>query len=110
MKVAIDVESLTMGDLEDWERATGENANALLARFEAGEVKFTDFTMRELNALVWVFARREDPSLTLDDVRQSRLQDVDFGRPPAGAGARGASGSRRSQGSTRGARRAPSTR
>lgn len=101
MKIQIDANSLTMGDLEDLETALGEPVGRMLAKLEKDQATFADFTMKELNALVWVLGRREDPALTLEQVRQVRLVDMDMQRPPGVPGA-GASppGSQRSRSTT----------
>lgn len=107
MRIAIDIETVTLGEMEQLEELTGLGfADAVTA------VQKNQATMKVLVAVVYVFGRREDPSLTLEAVRAMRLDDVEWGspgaaNPPAAAGgAAGAStGSRSSRKSTGSARR-----
>lgn len=107
MQVNIDPEALTMGDLEDLETIVG-NADGLIGRLTSRGMD--SLTMKELNALVWICGRKDDPSLTLEDVRAAKLVDMDFKRPLNGAGAASKNGSRRSPVPTRGARQTHSER
>lgn len=98
MRVNIDVEALTLGDLEDIEETIGGDAEAMVDRL-VREGK-QSLRMKEMNALIWVCARHDDPTVTYEDVRAAKLVDLDFAvAPEAGEGA-GDGGSRRSQKST----------
>lgn len=85
MRIAIDPSVMTLKDLEDYEAASGSTIGELIERFEKGNVSMRDFSAAEVIALVWVFARREEPDLTLDDVKGMRLVDLQFASPPEGA-------------------------
>lgn len=103
MKLQIDPASMTLGDMEDYEAASGSTVGRLIERFEdGGPIGVRDFTTRELVALVWVFARRADPGLTVEDVREMRLIDLEFESPPSEASGapRGSTGSPSSREST----------
>lgn len=110
MQVNIDPQSLTLGDLEDWEAATGKDSAGLLAKFDKGGFSLQDLSVRELTVLVWISARKDDPGLTLDDVRASKLVDLELNRPLAGAGGGSKNGSRSSAAASRGARPKSSAR
>ena len=81
--LAIDQDTLTIGDLEDFEDAVGVSfQRALTPRPVYGPdgkrvldekgrpVSEADVTAKALKALVWIVKRKEVPAFTLDDARQ----------------------------------------
>lgn len=110
MRLEINPETMTLRDIEDMEAATGRPIGEFLARFEgrqAGEVRLTDFPAKMLTAMVWVFGRKTEPTLTLEEARDTALVELDFSLPPEGAGGteRASNGSRNSRASTGSRRR-----
>lgn len=71
MNLTLDVDKLTMGDLEDFEDKTGRSMLSL-----AGE-DFGSLPSRTLTALIWITGRADDPDFTWDDARKVRLADLD---------------------------------
>lgn len=112
MRLVIDPEEMTLRDMEDFEAASGATMAQFVGMFEGKpetEIRLTDFPPRMLTAMVWVFGRKSDPTLTLDGARDVRLVDLEAEGPPSVAGGRSGSGSRRSPSST-GTRRLSSKR
>lgn len=92
MKLTINYDELTVGDVEDFEAACGIDITAL----GPGAVP-----TKALAPLIWITQRRVDPSFTLEDARRVRFTDLEIASPPAGAGPAGSTaGSRRSRSST----------
>ena len=64
--VEIDANSLTIGELEQIEEITGRNVSHELGRGEP--------SAKTLLALVYVFKKRTDPTISLDDVRKLNMR------------------------------------
>lgn len=69
--ISIDINDLTLGDLEDIEGVVGTDTMRLVMK---GEV-----TPKAMVALVWVAMRRTDPGFSLDDARKVNLKQFQFG-------------------------------
>lgn len=70
-KIEIDINDLTLGDLEDIEGVVGTDTMRLVMK---GEV-----TPKAMVALVWVAMRQSDPGFSLDDARKLNLRRFSFG-------------------------------
>lgn len=108
MQIKIDPEELTFRDLRDMEQVTGKPAMGTLSRYNeqgAGALMIDEYM-----SLIWVIGRRGDPTLTYDDVLDSKIVEADITVPPVDAGGRSANGSRPSQSRSRGAGRNSSKR
>lgn len=71
-ELAIDasiLENLTLGDIEDFEAASGVPMSTLK---DGGTLPF-----RAVVALVWVIRRQDQPDFTLDDARRLRMADLE---------------------------------
>lgn len=90
-KLIFDENNLTIGDLEDFEDATGvELQNALkpvplrddegnLVRNDKGEVeRGVEIKPKMLKALVWIANRHDDESFTLDDARRVKVTELEI--------------------------------
>lgn len=66
----IDVDSLTIGDLEDFEEAAGVS---FMQAAESGSM-----SAKAMKALVWITQRKQDPSFSLDDARNVEVSKVEF--------------------------------
>lgn len=77
-KFTMDVEDLTLGEIEEFEKASGGEKLASVQRGEVGAAAIT--------ALVWVFKKRENPDYSLDDARTVKLSELqwDEGNPTGG--------------------------
>lgn len=78
-KIKIEVDDLTIGDLETIEEIAGE---------PAGRVFSQDFSAKVLKALIFVVKRQENPDYTLEEASQVRFGDIDLVTdedPPSGA-------------------------
>ena len=81
MALEIDLDALTLGDIENLEEACGRPAGQVIADFEKGNI-----VAKDLTALVWVFKSRTDPEFTLDDARNIKLSEMGtFDNPPEDA-------------------------
>lgn len=69
-KIEIDINDLTLGDLEDIEGVVGSEAMRFLMR---GEV-----SPKGMVALVWVAKRQTQPGFSLDDARKVSLSAFSF--------------------------------
>lgn len=75
-----DLESLTLGDLERIEEATGQPAMEWFRQIQGGSLGAKDLAL-----LVWVVRSREDPTFTLEDARNVRIDELGGGLPPVDA-------------------------
>ena len=90
MKFKIDMDSFTLGDMEDFEEATGMSMKAALKPVpvmdeETGKrakdakgrpLSEANMTAKVLTALVWVSARASNPEMTLADARRIRVTEL----------------------------------
>lgn len=77
MKIALDPNALSFGDLEDFETATGEGLMETFGKVgEDGNLQ--GLKIKTMVALVWVCGRQENPDFTLDDARKVRLNDLEI--------------------------------
>lgn len=74
MEIALDPQDLTLGELEEFEAATGMT----MADIGKG-------TAKAILGLIWLAKRREDPSFTLDDARKLKVGEITFANPTAAA-------------------------
>ncbi|MFN0096086.1 MAG: hypothetical protein ACKVVT_15095 [Dehalococcoidia bacterium] len=106
IKITIDTTKLTLGEMEDFEAAAGASIGELARITEGKEtVKLTDVPVKMLTALAWIFARRENPTLTLAAVRDTQLTDLEFTDPFVDAGTAASSGSSRPSATSTSSRR-----
>lgn len=70
MRVNLDLESLTLREIEDFETASN------IAIGEIGNGKA--MPARALRALVWIIQRREDPAFTYEDAGDVKVTELDF--------------------------------
>lgn len=80
MEIVLDVNQLTVGDVEDIEDICGKP-------FE--ELDFENPSAKLMKAVIYVNGRRDNPDFTLEDARQVRLGDVTLKEsdPPQGGSA-----------------------
>jgi hypothetical protein len=90
MRLHIDPDSMTIGDLEDFEEITGKSFDKVLSGTvvrdeETGEVEkdergrpVREVSMRavELKALIYVTQRALNPEFTLEDARKVKVTDL----------------------------------
>jgi hypothetical protein len=74
MKIQIDPNALTLGELEELEQLAGEPISELLKGFNAGQ-----YTAKALTALVYLAGRQGDPNFTIDDARNANASELEFG-------------------------------
>lgn len=106
MKLTINIDDLTVGDIEDFDTACGIDFFTLVKA--DGKL---DIPLRALAPLIWITERRTNPAFSLEDARRVKVTEIEPPDPPAaaGGGGRSTAGSRRSQSST-GTRRKSSAR
>lgn len=72
MKIALNVDDLTLGEIEEMEQAAGIK----LPELGSGSAKATI-------ALIWISQRRIDPAFTLEDARALKVTELEFADPTA---------------------------
>ena len=77
MKIDIDPDALTFGDMEDFESYTGKPLLDTFSKVAASGVG--DLGAKELVALIWVCGRAADPSFTIEDARNAKISEIDVG-------------------------------
>ena len=75
-KLALDLDDLTLGEMEDFEKASG----LTLSTIQDGNIP-----AKALIALVWIARRRDDPKYTLKDARSVKISDLQLGADPTAA-------------------------
>lgn len=76
MKIKLDPEALTFGDMEDFEEVSGSPLMEAFANVgKSGEM--ATLKAKDLVALVWICGRAEDPEFTLDQARRVRMSDIE---------------------------------
>ncbi|MDD2756230.1 MAG: hypothetical protein PHS80_11970 [Methanothrix sp.] len=70
MQIALNVDDLTLGEIEEMEQAAG------LKLSELG-----NGSARSTIALIWISQRRIDPAFTLDDARALKVTELEFANP-----------------------------
>lgn len=71
MKIELNLEKLTLREMEDFETASG------MAIGDVGSGK--SMSARALRALVWIAQRRADPAFTFEDAGDVEVSALDFG-------------------------------
>lgn len=88
-KIRFDPEDLTLGELDEFEEATGRPLDEVMneqpvvgadgkpVRDKRGRpLTQVRMTMKEVIALMWLIRRRDQPGFTLDDARKLRVADL----------------------------------
>ena len=70
-RIDFDPESLTLGEMEDIEEASGVVFGELITMFESQKL-----STRGLRAVMWILLRREDPDLTFEATRDLTVADI----------------------------------
>jgi hypothetical protein len=79
----VDPVQLDLGDLDDFEQYAGIQLLEVYEKIRAsGGV--ADLRVKSLIALVWVCARRVDPTFTIEQARRVRPDDIEFDLPSEG--------------------------
>lgn len=75
--LAIDIKSLTIGELEDVEEITGMSLQTLRG------IDFADPPLKMLRALAFIVGRRTDPAFTQEDARNVKITAFGNATPQA---------------------------
>jgi len=88
-KLRFDPDDLTLGELEEFETATGKPLDEVMSeqpvvgadgkpvRDKRGRpLQQVRMTMKEVIALMWLIRRRDEPGFTLEDARKLRVADL----------------------------------
>lgn len=67
---------LSLGDLEDFENATGQTFQDLINSFETEDGTDAIPPMSVLVPLCWIFLRTTNPEATIDDARRLTLEEM----------------------------------
>lgn len=97
MKIKIDQDALTLGDLEDFEELTGHDLMKVMqekvVRDENGKpvpdpddekgrpLTEIQMTAKDLTALLFIVLRNETPDITMDEVRKIKVTDIEYDVP-----------------------------
>lgn len=86
MKLKLDLDALTFGDMEDFESAAGTPLGEVMKHFAdaAGDEAniLTSFRPKEIIALIWILARHDDESFTIEQARKIPIADLEFEETP----------------------------
>lgn len=83
-KLIIDLEQLTLGDLEEIERLAGADA---MGQLFSGQIRAS-----VLVPLLYVYKRKSDPAYTIEDARAVKVTELDVDLREPNPTERGASG------------------
>jgi len=72
MKLDLDPDNLTLGDMEDFEAVAGRGLTEAMEDYKAGTI-----SMKEVVGLVWICGRAANPAFTLDDARRLKVTDLE---------------------------------
>lgn len=75
MKIHLNPDALTFGDLEDFETYVGTPLMDTFDKVGAGGIG--SISGKALVALVWICGRGENPDMTLDEARKAKLTDLE---------------------------------
>lgn len=79
MRLTLNKDKLTLGDLEDFEEVSGQSLDRILEAVDgAGASAVSGLPIKSLLALLWISGRTEDPNLTYQDVRNTPLSDLEL--------------------------------
>lgn len=91
VRLVIDEDDFTIGDLEDFEEITGKSLESVLAGEvavdEEGNKKFDEkgrpvkemkVDAKTLKALVFIIMRRDNPKFTVEDARNVKLSSIEY--------------------------------
>jgi len=73
MKLTLNFDELTVGDIEDFEAACGVDITAIGPG---------NMPTKALAPLIWITERRRNPAFTLEDARAGEVQQPGVWRPP----------------------------
>lgn len=77
MKFSLNKDTLTLGDLDDFEQVSGQSLDRILEAFDsAGESSLGGLPVKSVMALLWVGGRQSDPTLTYEQVRALPIADL----------------------------------
>lgn len=80
MKLQLDIDAFTFGDLEDFEKETGESLVATFSALQTdddGNLDLSGLSMSTLVSLVWIMGRTQNPEFTREDARKVRLDELE---------------------------------
>lgn len=72
LDLTLDPQSLTLEELSTIEELAGEPVTKVLE-----DLKASEFSAKEMVAIVYVIGKRSDPTLTLEAVRALKLSDIE---------------------------------
>lgn len=71
------VDSITVGDMEDIEEATGKPFGEIINQLTSTNGSLS-VPVKTLKALVWIIYRQEHPDFTLDDARKIKVSELEL--------------------------------
>lgn len=74
MKLTLDPNKITVGDIEDFEEATGSGLMEMVSKLSVDGM--TEMRGRDIKALIWIARRQDDPSFTLEQTRAVTLGEL----------------------------------
>lgn len=77
MKVALNRDTLTLGDLDDFEQVSGQSLDRVVEAFAGGgESALSGLPMKSVMALLWIAGRQSDPTLTFEQIRATPIAEL----------------------------------
>lgn len=77
MKISLDPNDLTFGDMEDFEQFTGQGLMDTFAKVgESGDLN--GLSVKAVVGLLWICGRQGDPAFTVDDARKVKLTELEI--------------------------------
>lgn len=73
MKIKLDIDELTFGDMEDFEEFAGVPLMEAMQQVQAGQMP-----LKPAIGLIWICQRAINPNFTLDDARKVKLNDLEI--------------------------------
>ncbi len=72
MKIKLDVDQLTFGDIEDFEAHVGGDLMAAISGATSGTAP-----LKAMIGLIWICQRTIDPDFTLEDARKVKVSELE---------------------------------
>lgn len=76
MKLTLDPDALTFGDMEDFESFTGQPLMDTFTKI-GDDGRISGLGAKAVLGIIWVCGRASNPEFTLDDARKVRVSEIE---------------------------------